>query len=125
MEVSSLGGRGKIIIEHPGLKESDLCEYYREIWLNGSNYPTFSMKFTNLAETIYYSHDFSCEGLQLADFIVGSIGHAVENKTYDFICEIKNHIAQKDGKVKGVGIIVYPSNSIIADDLIRHCLKKK
>ena len=115
-------GFGRIIVEHPGGDDHEIeqMRHYREIRIKGSNYPNFSMKLESLDETIYYTHDFCCDGIQLADFIVGSIGHAIEKKDYSFVRLYKDKIRKVNDKIKGAGIVVYPSSSLIADELINN-----
>lgn len=125
MEIQSTSKKGRLIIDHPGTggAEIELCKYYKTIWCEGSQYPTFSITLDNLDETVYYSHGYASDGLQIADFTVGAIGHAIETRKYEYIDLIKNRIRRnRTGTIKGLGVVVYPSNSRIADPFIKRCM---
>jgi len=113
------GEKGLILIEsYDREKSPQLVEYYKKIWHTGSG--EFNMHFSLLFDSIFYSHDFGCDGIQLADFIVGSMCYTIKNHKYHYIDKYKRKIRNRDKKVKGIGIVVYPSNSIVADSLIRN-----
>jgi hypothetical protein len=121
-ELSTTASTGRMILDYPGqYHELDMMKRYRDIRLNGSNYPTFSMQLPLLEESAYYSHDVASDGIQLADFIVGAIGHSIATHYYGYIQSIKSKIRKDGNKIKGVGIVLYPSNSSAADNLIANC----
>jgi hypothetical protein len=121
-ELSQTSPDGRMVLDYPGeYHGSSMLKRYRRIRINGSNYPTFSMKLPSLDDTAYYSYDVTCDGIQLADFIVGAIGHSIDNRRYDHIRTLRPRVRKVQGKVKGVGIVVYPSNSAVVDSLIRVC----
>jgi len=111
--------RGLILIEsYDQEKSPQLVEYYKKIWHSGSG--EFNMHFNLLFDSIAYSHDFGCDGIQIADFIIGSMCYTIKNSKYHYINKYKNKIRNRNKKIKGIGIVVYPSNSTIADNLIRN-----
>jgi len=121
-ELSPSSHTGNLILDYPGNQhELQMMKRYHHIRLNGSNYPAFSMHLPSLDETIYYSHDVTCDGIQLADFIVGAAGHSIETHRYDYVRILRPKIRKYRGKTKGMGIVVYPSNSTIADGVIGVC----
>lgn len=121
-ELSQTSPAGKMILDYPGREhELQMMKRYHGIRLNGSNYPGFSMQLPSLDETIYYAHDVTCDGIQLADFIVGAAGHSIDTHRYEYVRILRPKIRRFRGKVKGVGIVVYPSNSTLADGLIGVC----
>jgi len=111
--------KGLIIIESYDQKKSpQLAEYYKKIWHLGSG--EFDMHFNLLFDSIAYSHDFGCDGIQIADFIIGSMCYTIKKSKYHYINQYKHKIRNKNGKIKGAGIVVYPSNSTVADNLIKN-----
>ena len=109
--------KGLIIIEWLDSKKSPLLiEYYKNLWHTGSG--EFNMKFNLLFDSVAYSHDFGCDGIQMADFIIGSMCDSIKNLRYQYINLYKNKIRRSGKIVKGRGIVVYPSNSTFADRLI-------
>jgi len=111
--------KGLILIEsYDQEKSAQLVEYYKKIWHTGSG--EFNMRFSLLFDSITYSHDFGCDGIQLADFMVGSMCYTVKNSKYHYIRNYRNKVRNRNKKVKGIGIVVYPSNSTIADNLIKN-----
>ena len=110
--------KGLMVVETP---EHDrvisLIKHYNYIWHHGTE-GAFKMKLRLLSDGLVYSHDFGYDGLQLADFIVSSFCHALKNSRYEFVRLYKNRIRSRSGRMKGVGIVVYPSNSLVADNLI-------
>jgi hypothetical protein len=111
--------KGLILIEsYDQEKSPQLVEYYKKIWHTGSG--EFNMHFSLLFDSIVYSHDFGCDGIQLADFIVGSMCYTIKNSKYHYLNNYKNKVRSRNKKIKGVGIVVYPSNSTIADNIIKN-----
>lgn len=112
---------GQIVIEFANdtSTTSAVGEFYRKIQTNGSGGIFFDMKLKNLADGLMFSHDFCCDGIELADFIVSSLTHALKNNHYVYIDIIKKKIRSRSGFSKGYGIVVYPSASVVADNLIK------
>jgi len=109
---------GQVIIDYPGNSiESSMSRHYHTICCKGCSY--IPMKLSLLSNTLYLAHAFSNEGLQIADFIVGSIGYTLKTKCSNYFDLIKSNIRSKDGNMKGTGVIIFPSNSRIADHLFK------
>lgn len=121
IEVYSTSEKGRLILDFPSSDMGKhILKHYSELHYFGSIYPTFEMKFKNLAETFYYTEGTSCNGLQLADFVVGTCSHAHKKKKYHFLDIIKPKI-RKTNRIKGVGLIYYPQRSTIFEPLIDYC----
>jgi hypothetical protein len=121
-ELSAQHSSGRMILDYPGAEhELDMMKHYHQIRLRGSNYPSSSMQLSSLDETIYYSHCITCDGLQLADFVVGALSYSVDRRRYDYIRLLRYRIRKMSGEIKGAGIVVYPSNSLVMDGVIRAC----
>jgi len=119
-----LGGTdeyGQIVIEFANdtSTNSAVGEFYRRIQTDGSGGAFFDLKFDNLADGLMFSHDFCCDGIEIADFIVSSLTHALKNNHYRYVDVIKKRIRNRSGFSKGYGIVVYPSASTVADNLIK------
>jgi len=56
-------------------------------------------------------------GIQLADFAVGCIGYTLKHNRKHYFDMIKGRIRSVRGKIKGCGLIVFPSNSTATDFL--------
>ena len=104
---------GQIILDNPGNSESKLSRYYREICCNGCTYVDMELK--NLSKTLYISHSFANEGLQIADYIVGAVGYTIKTKNKRYFNLIKDKVRNRGGNMKGIGIIIFPSNSTSID----------
>ena len=104
---------GQIILDHPGGIESKLSRHYREICCNGCSY--IDMELPYLSKTLYLAHSFACEGLQIADYIVGVIGYTIKSEDIKYFNLIKDRIRNLNGNTKGLGIIIFPSNSTSVD----------
>lgn len=101
---------GQIILDYPGQKtESFLSKYYRDICCFGCRH--IQMKLPLLSKTLYLAHAFSCEGLQLADYIVGTIGYTTKNEDQRYFELVKSRVRVYRGNIKGAGLIIFPSNS--------------
>lgn len=121
-ELAQTSPDGRMVLDYPGEHHGlSMMKRYHGVKINGSNYPNFSMQLPSLDETAYYSYDVTCDGIQLADFIVGAIGHSIDTRRYDYVRILRPKVRKFRSKVKGVGIVVYPSNSSIVDGLIRIC----
>jgi hypothetical protein len=106
---------GKMILDYPGHKEESLLALkYRTIRLHRAS---SNVELSTLTDTLYYSHCFACDGLQLADFAVGCIGYTIKNNKYHYYNIIKNKLRTTKGFIKGSGLIVFPSNSLAIDKL--------
>lgn len=102
--------KGQIILDYPGHRtESFLSKYYHDICCFGCKY--VNMKLSLLSKTLYLSHAFTCEGLQLADYIVGMMGYTIKNQDKRYLDLVKEKIRNYKGNIKGIGIIIFPSNS--------------
>jgi hypothetical protein len=104
-----------MILDYPGHKEeSNLISCYRKLRMNGAS---SKVMLSSLTDSIFYSHGFACDGLQLADFVVGCIGYTLKKSKYNYYNLIKGNVRSVKGKMKGAGLIVFPSNSKVVDDL--------
>lgn len=109
---------GQVILDYPGDKiESLICKHYREVCCKGCT--QLDMQVPLLSKTLYFSHAFTCEGLQIADFIVGAIGYTIKHKDKKYFNLIKNRIRNLNNNMKGTGIIIFPSNSQNIDFLFK------
>ena len=120
-ELETTNDYGQIIIEfiNDSSTNSSMGEFYRDIQTNGSGKPFFSLKLKNLGDSLMFSHDFCCDGIEIADFIISSLTHALKNNRYHYVDIIKNKIRNRSGFSKGYGVVVYPSASVFADNLIK------
>jgi len=124
-KASTTTHHGIILIDEPSKnKIISLIKHYNHVWHNGSKgvgkNGEFDIKFDLLMDSIFFSHGFGCDGIQLADFVISSLRHSTENSRYKFPKLFKNKIRQINGNMKGIGLVVYPSNSTIADNLIKN-----
>lgn len=110
-------GRGQLIVEANSTMSPRIAEEYHKTWHDGSG--EFNMQFDRLLDSITYSHDFACAGLQLADFIISSTCHALRSSYYEYIKIYKDRFRRHNNQVKGIGVVVYPSNLSFADNLVR------
>jgi len=109
---------GQIILDYPGHeKESFLSKYYRDICCFGCKHTEMQLRL--LSKTLYLAHAFSCEGLQLADYVVGMMGYTLKNQDKRYYDLVRNKIRNYKGKIKGAGIIIFPSNSKKIDFLFQ------
>jgi hypothetical protein len=105
----------RIVMDYPGHKhEAGLCEHYRTIWCNCAS---SGVKLSKLNNELSYSHCFGSDGLQMADMVVGATGHVLKKSNYIYFDLIKPAFRSYKGKIKGAGLIVFPSNSTIADHI--------
>ncbi|MFN3889615.1 MAG: hypothetical protein ACK4MV_04390 [Beijerinckiaceae bacterium] len=120
-ELQGTRERGQIVIEFNSDSEmnSSLGAHYRDFHTNGSGRPHFNIRFPNLEDGLHFSHDFCCDGIEFADFITSSLTTALRSAHYGYVEIFKAKIRNARGQSKGFGIVVYPSASIIADNLIR------
>jgi hypothetical protein len=106
---------GKMILDYPGHNvESKLISWYRHIRLSSAS---SGVHLGTLSDSLYYSHCFANDGIQLADFVVGCIGFTLKHKRKHYFNLIKKRIRSVRGKTKGCGLIVFPSNSSSIDFL--------
>ena len=106
---------GKMILDYPGHNnESELMSWYRKIRISSAS---SGVQLDTLSDSIYYSHCFACDGIQLADFVVGCIGYTLKNNRNHYFNTIRGRIRSVRGKMKGCGLIVFPSNSTAIDTL--------
>jgi Protein of unknown function (DUF3800) len=118
MELQQISdSRGQIILEANSNMSSRIAEEYHKTWHDGSG--EFNMQFDRLMDSITYSHDFACAGLQLADFVISSTCHALKSSYYEYVKLYRDRFRRVNNQVKGIGIVVYPSNLSFADNLIR------
>lgn len=119
-ELEETDHRGQIIIEFnsDSALNSALGEHYRIFHTNGSGGNLFELTYKNLEDGLLFSHDFCCDGIELADFVTSSLTHALRSRHYGYIDIFKDRIRNNFGRSKGYGIVVYPSTSIVADNLI-------
>ena len=120
LQEKKMGGqnRGQIILDYPGQKtESFLSKYYRDICCLGCKY--IEMQLSLLSKTLYLAHAFTCEGLQLADYIAGMMGYTIKNQDKRYFDLVENRIRRYKGNIKGAGIIIFPSNSKKIDFLFQ------
>lgn len=109
---------GLILIEGlDGARSSALVERYKNAWHNGSGVD--SMRFAMPFDTLTYSHDFGSTAIQLADFVISSMCHAARTSDWHFIREYKPRVRRRYGRVKGYGLVIYPSNSTMIDALVQ------
>jgi len=106
---------GKMILDFPGQdNESELMKCYRQKRLLGAS---SGVQLDTLSDSLYYSHSFACNGIQLADFVVGCIGYTLKHNKKHYFDIIKRRIRSVRGKIKGCGLIIFPSNSKAIDSL--------
>ncbi|MEW5859030.1 MAG: hypothetical protein AB1861_16865 [Cyanobacteriota bacterium] len=113
-----------VVLEMPGGgDEGQISRYYNQIRSEGSIYPNFSIALTVLDHTLFLTHDYMCEGIQLIDMAVGATCFAVKGRGTQFFEYFKDKVRRGPGDrgVKGYGIVVYPSNATIADSLCSTC----
>jgi len=104
---------GRMILDYPGNEnESDLMNWYRQKRLLGAS---SGVTLNTLSDSLYYSHCFVCDGIQLADFVVGCIGYTLKHNRKHYFNIIKGRIRSVRGKIKGCGLIIFPSNSKAID----------
>ncbi len=104
---------GKMILDYPGHKqESDLASWYRQLRLLGAS---SGVRLDTLSDSLYYTHSCVCDGLQLADFVVGCIGFTLKYRKTHYFKTIKPRVRSVSGKMKGCGLVVFPSNSTVVD----------
>lgn len=109
---------GLILIEGiDGPRSSALVERYKTAWHDGSGIE--KIRFEMLFDTLTYSHDFGSAAVQLADFVISSMCHAARTSDWRFIREYKPRVRRRYGRVKGYGLVIYPSNSIMIDALVQ------
>lgn len=106
---------GKMVLDYPGRDiESVLMNWYRQRRLLGAS---SGVQLDTLSDSLYYSHCFACDGIQLADFVVGCIGYTLKNNRKHYFDMIKGRIRSVRGQRKGCGLIIFPSNSTAIDVL--------
>jgi hypothetical protein len=107
--------KGIIILDHPGEREEPaLAEHYKKIHAEGAS---SGVHLSSLSDLMCYSHCYACDGLQLADFIVGCLGYTLKHGKYHYFNSIKHRIRAARGNRKGWGLIIFPSNSTKIDIL--------
>lgn len=104
-------GKGYLILDYPGReKESALASFFRKRTLRGAKH---DVSLTHLNDSLEYDHCRCCDCLQMADFVIGAIGHYAKstgNNRYFRI--IKNTIrTDRRGRILGYGVVVYPRES--------------
>lgn len=92
-----------------------LAESYKDIW----HVPKYG-SMDCLFDSLFFSHSFGCIGIQLADFVIGSMQSAIKDSRFLHYTE---HYKKKIRKspsdtIKGYGIVMYPSNSPELDNFI-------
>lgn len=109
---------GQIILDFPGHKtESFLSKHYHDICCFGCKY--IDMELSLLSKTLYLAHAFACEGLQLADYVVGMLGYTIKTQDKKYFNLVKDKIRNYKGNIKGAGIVIFPSNSKKIDFLFQ------
>ncbi len=111
-----------VVAEIPGSgHEGGFSRHFYHIITNGCVYPQFNLALTHFNRTMFLSHDYLCEGLQLADIATGAACFAAKGRGQQFLDRFKTKIRRGPRGVKGYGIVVYPSNSFVADSLCGMC----
>ena len=107
---------GIIISDSFDSENTKIVEHYRDRWYD----PSYS-KPESLFDGLLFSHSLGCVGIQLADFIVGSMCSGVRDSSrhFHYVDCYKEKIRKGlNDEIKGYGIIVYPSNSSKLDNFI-------
>lgn len=92
----------------------DLMRHYFDLKTLGSKRRFYTI-FKNLAETMYYSHCFCCNGLQVADFIVGALNNFLKTEDERFVKIISRKFRRSGLILKGYGLALYPKDLDIWD----------
>lgn len=126
-ELASKKEYGQIIVEFNGdtALNSSLGQFYRKIRTEGSGKPFFQLDLKNLSDGLLFSHDFCFDGLEMADFVISSLATSLKTKRYHYVDLIAPKVRSSGGQTKGYGIVVYPSVSVVADNLIRRVNKSQ
>ena len=114
---SSDKNRGSIILAYPGTEEAlpFSTKYYdirRETaTLHSKNWTSPSKKpvvLSLLEPSIYFSFEFHNPLMQMADYVAGSVASAIKGKNDIYFNMLRLRFRNREGNIKGFGLISYP-----------------
>jgi hypothetical protein len=124
LQMREVGGHARVISDLPGTGlSSPMTRHYKRLHDEGTSGSVFGLRLNNMDRTLLFSDEVLCEGLQLADFAVGALGQSVKGKGDGYLNRFATRVRRDrvSGKVKGFGVVVYPSNSGIVDGACQLC----
>lgn len=120
--------RGSMILAYPGKRETfPFSEKYYEIrkknavlhsknWSSPSEKP---VKLSLLEPSIYFSFESHNPLIQIADYVAGSVASAIKGKDDKYFNMLKPRFRNKEGNIKGIGLVSYPHYTTEIDHLCK------
>ncbi len=118
--------RGAIVLAYPGTSNVEISRNLYALHRGGGDFKSRNryasesakiVRLDKLEPAAYFSYEIHNPMLQLADVVCSCVSWTLKKREFHFFDKIKNKFRNRNGNIKGAGILVYPNNSTFVDDL--------